>query len=220
MKRAITSACAALLLGGHAAALHAQALPAHAAASRIEAVVLDQGYGMGYNGMITLEYQPMVLFKDGRYTSHADSAVMAQPRIDGRWQRDAAGYALIGNNGKVLHVPAKLRARPAAPGGTLEGAYRSLSGVGQAGTGVAVVAAWKNLQFGRDGSVRLAQGAGASTGDTVTHGSRAGMARYQLDGYAIALAHADGRVETRLFYFFPDSDNAIGLGDDTLSKRR
>jgi hypothetical protein len=46
------------------------------------------------------------------------------------------------------------------------------------------------------------------------------MARCQLDGCAIALANADGRVETRLFYFFPDSDNAIGLGDDTLSKRR
>lgn len=53
-----------------------------------------------------------------------------------------------------------------------------------------------------------------------TNGRQAAIARYRLDGHAITLTFPDGRTETRLFYFFPDSDTAIGLGSDTLSLRR
>ena len=189
------------------------------AAGRIEAVVLKQGYGMGYGGAITLRYAPAVLLRDGSYTTDVDSALQAQPRIDGRWRRDGGGFELIARDGKRARVPAQMRARPADPGATLAGAYRSLSGAGGQNLHVAVVAAWKNLRFARDGSVRAAQGAGADAGNLVTGGSRAAVARYRLDGHTIALTHPDGRTETRLFYFFPDSDNTIGLGADTLSAR-
>ena len=100
------------------------------AAGRIEAVVLKQGYGMGYGGAITLRYAPAVLLRDGSYTTDVDSALQAQPRIDGRWRRDGGGFELIARDGKRARVPAQMRARPADPGATLAGAYRSLSGAG------------------------------------------------------------------------------------------
>lgn len=184
----------------------------------IEAIVLEQGYSAGFGGAITLRYKPRVLFSDGSYTADAATALQPQPRIDGRWKRDGDGWTLTPDDGKDVKLPAKMLARPATPGATLEGAYRSLSGVGNVQNNVPVVAAWKNLQFARDGSVRTAQGAGSD--DMAAYGHQAVMARYRLDGYTMALTYPDGRTETRLFYFFPDSDTAIGLGGDTLSLRR
>lgn len=186
----------------------------------IDSVVLVQGYGMGYGGMVTVEFRPAVLFKDGSYTREASSALSAAPRRDGRWTRSGGGWVLVGNDGKSTTVPAKMRARPASGGTTLDGNYRKMGGVGTPGTGVAVVATYESMQFKRDGSVQMGKAAGASTSSMATSSRSGGAARYQLDGYSIALRHADGRSERRLFYFFPDSDNAIGVGASTLSKRR
>jgi hypothetical protein len=187
---------------------------------QIEAVVLRQGYSMGYGGAITLEYTPAVLFRDGSYSQDTARALEGNAQVDGRWQRSGSGWALTPNKGKPVDVSAKMLARPAKTGATLEGAYRSLSGVGSPNANVAVVAAWKNVQFSSDGTMLQAQGAGADAGNVVTASSKANTARYQLSGYSIAMTYPDGRTETKLFYLFPDSDNAIGLGGSTLSKRR
>jgi hypothetical protein len=187
---------------------------------RIEAVVLRQAYSMGYGGAITLEYNPAVLFRDGSYSEDTARALEGNARVDGRWQRSGSGWALSPNKGKPVDVSAKMLARPAKAGASLNGEYRSLSGVGGLNANVAVVAAWKNVQFSSDGTVRQAQGAGANAGSVVTASSKASAARYQLNGYSIAMTYPDGHTETKLFYLFPDSDNAIGLGGSTLSKRR
>lgn len=188
--------------------------------AQIEAVVLQQGYSTGFGGAITLTYRPAVLFSDGTYTGNAARALEGSAPIDGRWKRTDSGWTLNPANGKAVEVAAKMLARPAQPNATLEGEYRSLSGVGATNANAPVVAAWKNLQFARDGSLRAAQGAGASAGSVATASSKTEAATYRLDGYRITITQADGRSETRLFYFFPDSDRAIGLGDSTLSKRR
>jgi hypothetical protein len=193
------------------------AMPARGNA--IEAVVLNANFGMGYNGMVTLKYDPVVLFKDGGFTRDTDRALQDQPRIDGRWRRAGNGWSLVANDGKVKNVEAKMRARPAPAGATLEGQYRSMSGVGNAQMNVPVVAAWKNLQFSRDGTVRTAQGAGADAGNVVTSSRQAATKRYRLQDYTITFTDPDGGSETKLFYFFPDSDRSIGLGGDTLSRR-
>lgn len=196
--------------------------PAASAApqNEIEAVLLEQGYASGYGGAITVVYRPRVLFRDGRYTADAARALEAAPPIDGRWQRSGPGWTLTGRDGKTKRIEAKMRARPAPPGATLTGAYRRLSGVGGAPMNVPVVAAWKNLQFFPDGTVQTAQGAGADAGKVFTHDSRSARPRYRLDGHTIEFAHADGRSERRLFYFFPDGDKAIGVGASTLTRRR
>lgn len=187
---------------------------------QIEAVVLQQGYGMGYGGAITLEYKPAVLFRDGSYSQDTARALEGNARADGRWQRSGNGWALTPNKGKPVEVSAKMLARPAKAGATLDGDYRSLSGVGSLNANVAMVAAWKNVKFSSDGTVRQAQGAGADAGSVVTGSSKETAARYQLNGYSITMKYPDGNTETKLFYLFPDGDNTIGLGGSTLSKRR
>jgi hypothetical protein len=200
-----------------AAAVGCSAAPASAGArDRIESVVLETDYEMGLGGM-TLVYRPHVLFKDGTYTSDADTALQPKPRIDGRWRRGGKGFELVRNDGKKVSVAAKMRARPARGGQSLDGAFSSMSGVGSPGTGVPVVAAWKNLVFSSDGTVRSDRGAGVS-GDGVAGSSQsADTMRYRLHGYTITLTRADGQSETRLFYFFPDGDKVIGVGSSTLS---
>lgn len=197
------------------------AMPA-AAAPRIEAVVLHRGHGMGYGGAITVAYRPRVLFADGRYTTDAAQAIADRPRIDGRWQRQGSGYLLqpARQDAKPERIEAAMTARPAARGATLDGEYRSLSGVGAAGTGVPVVAAARAMRFSPDGTVASLSSASAITGTTVSTGHRQAVGRYALDGWTVTLTGADGRAETRLFYFFPDGDDVIGLGAGTLSRRR
>lgn len=204
------------------AASIAVALPALAAAPRIEAVVLHRGHGMGYGGAITVAYRARVLFTDGSYTTDAHQALADSPRIDGRWQREGGGFVLqpAKAGAKPERIDPKMKARPALRGATLEGEYRSLSGVGSPGTGVAVVAAARAMRFAKDGTVALQTSASASTGDTVTTGHRGAVARYALNGWTITTTDPDGRAQTRLFYFFPDGQDVIGIGGSTLSRRR
>lgn len=201
--------------------LAAWPLLAAADGARIEAVVLRPGHGTGLNGMITVEYRPAVLFGDGTWTADAARALGGSARPDGRWEKAGAGWRLTAQrDGKVVEVPAKLAARPAAPGATLEGEYRAIGGVGSALMNVPVVAAAKTLRFHRDGRVQREQAAGSTTAVAATSSRSGSEGRYRLDGWAITLEGADGRSERQLFYRFPDSDDAIGVGGATLSRRR
>jgi hypothetical protein len=206
-----------------AAALTAAAatLPA-AAAPVIEAVVLHRGHGMGYGGAITVAYRARVLYADGRYTTDAKEALGPRPRTDGRWQWQGGAYLLQPDKpgAKPERIEPKMKARPAARGATLQGEYRSLSGVGATGMNVPVVAAARALRFAKDGTLTTQVSASAATGDVAATGHRGAAARYALDGWTIMMSGSDGRADTRLFYFFPDGDDVIGVGGSTLSRRR
>ena len=84
---------------------------------------------------------------------------------------------------------------------------------------MAVVTTPNSFEFHRDGTGVADRSAGASTGSIVTSSRRVGAARYRLDGYSIVFEHPDGRTERQLFYYFPDSDKAIGFGGSTLTIR-
>jgi hypothetical protein len=192
-----------------------------AADRAIEAVVLTTAWSpSGIGGTVVMNYRPAVLYKDGSFSRDAERALRSDAPIDGRWQRDGSGFVLQGADGKAQQVPAKMRARPAAAGQTLEGAYRSLSGAGAAGTGVSTVAAFNSMEFSASGRLILAQGAGASGGGLSTRGTQSATARYQLDGHTITVTHDNGQREQRLFYLFPDSDRAVGVGALSLAARR
>ena len=211
--KAITAVVAA------AAAALATAAPA---APPIEAVVLHRGHGMGFGGAITVAYRPRVLYADGRYTTDAKEALSTRPRIDGRWQRQGGGYLLQPDKpgAKPERIEPKMAARPAARGTTLQGEYRSLSGVGATGTNVPLVAAARALHFAKDGTLTDKASASTTTADVAATGHRGAAARYALDGWTITMTGGDGRADTRLFYFFPDGDDVIGVGGSTLSRRR
>lgn len=186
---------------------------------RIADVVLARGSGTGYNSMVTLVFRPRILFRDGTYSEDPDAVFEPKPVIDGRWRRDGKGWVLTGKDGQTSRFGPDSRARPAAPGSTLSGEYANMSGVGAANTGVAVVSTWNNFEFYHDGTVVSDRGAGASTSSLVTGGRRTGSARYRLEGYSIVFQRPDGQAERKLFYYFPDSDKAIGFGDSTLTLR-
>lgn len=199
------------------------ALPSVAAASpSIEAVVLRPGYGMGYGGAVTVAYRARVLYADGGYATDATGALGPSPRIDGRWQRDGGGYVLqpAKDGAKPEHIKPNMKAKPARRGTTLEGEYRNLSGAGATGMDAPLVAAARSLRFAKDGTLISTASASAATGDTVATGHSGAAARYTLDGWTITTTDTDGRSDTRLFYFFPDSNDVIGVGGSTLSRRR
>lgn len=222
----VTTGAHGALQSAPAQAGKAQPASAPVGASRaadIDAVVLVQGYSMtGVGGAILLKYSPAVLYGDGSYSKDARRALQGDARIDGRWHRNGGGWALTDQKGKTTQVKASMRALPAGRGSRLQGSYRSLGGVGAPGQDVAVVSAWSAMQFARDGSVQMGQGAGATTDTVVTGAKGSNAARYELDGHVITLIFADGRREQRLFYFLPgkEGQQAIGVGASTLSMRR
>lgn len=191
------------------------------AATPIETVVLERGHSLGFGNAITVVYRPRVLFADGRWTGAPASALGNAPRIDGRWQREGDAFVLTNTQGQRKRIAASLQARPASPGLRLDGEYRRSGGAGAAGTGTgtAVVAAWSAWRFHPDGRLAAAQGAGATAGGVATASSSGQAARYRLDGWTLTVEHGDGRLERQLFYRFPDSDRAIGVGAQVLSRR-
>jgi hypothetical protein len=189
------------------------------AATPIETVVLERGHSLGFGNAITVVYRPRVLFADGRWTGAPASALSDAPRIDGRWQRDGDTFVLTTAQGQHKRIAASQQARPASPGMRLDGEYRRSGGAGAAGTGTAVVAAWSAWRFHPDGRLAAAQGAGATAGGVATDSATGQAARYRLDGWTLTVEHGDGRRERQLFYRFPDSDRAIGVGAQVLSRR-
>jgi len=202
--------------------------PCLALAKSIERVVLAQAYGMGYGGIITVEFRPRVLFKDGTYTSDAEHALDDNPRIDGQWRSSGSDYDLVDRKGKHTSVKANMVAIPADQA-TIEGTYRSISGAGAIGGDVPVVAAKAAVQFMSDGTAYFTKSAGASTQhlqdgsqDTMASASHGGdRAKYRLEGYAITLQRPGAGTETKLFYFYPGKNGkgAIGIGAKSYSSR-
>lgn len=201
---------------------------ARADARTIEAVVLDESWTMGIGGSMVLKYRPVVLFADGSYTRDAEKALTNAAKIQSRWRKEGGDYFITDSEGKPKKLRAKMIARPARAKQTLTGRYASMSGLGGGGTGTAMVVAYKDYSFAADGSVRMDRGAGASTNDqtgaaegtSVVTSSKSGSAgRYSIDEYTITLS-LDGKSTQALFYFYPDSDDAIGIGGGTFLKKK
>lgn len=185
----------------------------------IERVVLAQGYGSGYGGMVTVEFRPAVLYRDGTYSADSATALTEAAVLAGRWSEEGDGWRLEPDGEEPVDVPASMAARPAVGGATLEGVYRNIGGVGAPGTGVPVVVAWSEVEFSGDGTLRAAQGGGVDAGDVGAGGQSSATGRYTLDGWTATVEYDDGRTETGLFYLYPDSDGAIGFLGRTLSRR-
>lgn len=195
----------------------------------ITAVVLSEGWTMGIGGSLVLRYRPVVLYSDGSYTRDAEKALRGNAPIAGRWRKEGAEYVLAKADGKTEKIRAKMVARPARAKQGLVGRYASMSGLGGGGTGTTMVVAFKDYYFAADGTVRTDRGAGASTPtdssigpDTsvVTSSKASDAGVYSLDGYKITLSLADGKSEQQLFYYFPDSDDAIGIAGGTFLKKK
>ncbi|WP_232629916.1 hypothetical protein [Methylobacterium sp. Leaf118] len=223
----------------------AAASPRHAANwDAVEGVYFRSIPSFGVGGMMTMDFEPLIILRDGTYYEIADTALeevdlaaerVAKPRRFGRWTRAGAGFVLTGSNGKAndykLGDGSFFRAFPAGSGETVARAYRRLSGGGNSALGGDVSIAIESRyafradgRYGRGGSVG-ALNSGASTGVGTAIGRRRAPedGRYSLDRHTLTLTGADGRSR-RVFFAYgsqkdpPEVDrDMIFVGDDVFS---
>ena len=200
----------------------------YVSSSQIVGVYLNENYTSGVGGMVVLEYDPVLLLRDG--TAYEDFDVpptelniasfkKARPRRVGRWTKTAAGYSVRFNGDKSSSdLKASFKVKPAAAGQKLSGEYRTIGGGGNTALGGDVMVAYSNTYvFDRNGRFSGERaGGGGNSGVTVATSSK-NAGTYTLSGYALRLKYNDGRVVRQLFYFYPDEDSkgkpVIGIGN-------
>ncbi len=205
-------------------AVEPPAEPRHAANwAAVEGVYFRSTTGVGVGGMVVIEFEPLILFRDGSYYEIDDAALedvdlaaerAAKPRRFGRWTRSSDSYVLTGTGGKPqdyrLQNGSFFKAYPAAAGErTIARSYRRMSGGGNTAMGGDVMIAVSNrYDFRSDGTY----GRGGSTGATnsgATSGVSSAMSRrrppeggrYGLDRHTLTLTGPDGRIR-RLFFAY------------------
>ncbi len=197
-------------------------------------VILSQEYTVGIGGMTIIEFRPYLLFKDGsimRGPSEAPADMdvsrsrAARPKDWGRYTIADGRIQAQWDDGKRQTIEKWWVARPAKSGARLSGLYRYSGGGGNTALGgSAIVVRSNQYQFNTDGSFindGFGGGSNSSVGVQTAAGSgRQGSGNYHLDGYTIELRTTDGGVQRLLFFFFPDGEDAIGVGPKVLSKQK
>jgi hypothetical protein len=191
----------------------------------IDAIAFDSVTHFGYGGMLTFDPTPMVLFKSG------DVAYMtvlnapeglaahraAHPKLWLRWRRE--GNAILIGTAQWRRLPYTKTLGPAPAGYRLTGNYQSLSGGGNIAVGGSSgVIAWSNLSFDRSGAFTSGGGSGSFT---ETNGGEARVATsgvradehgaYEVNGYALTLRYASGRVEQRVIVVDPKEPDVVWI---------
>jgi len=193
--------------------------PAWASGNGFDRAVLVQEFGMGSGGMMSLQFNPLLLFRDGSARRDPTAppqdvdlkrSQAAEPDAWGRWQ--AAGKLLqvqwpTGRTDKYDHW---WPMRPAREGQALSGRFDHTSGGGG-------FIDSETFVFGADGRFEAGRVAGGSSGGTEVRSRRARTGRYRLGGHALELAFDDGQPLRLFFGFFPDSDRSICLGPRSYS---
>ena len=198
------------------------------APSQIVGIYLNESYTSGVGGMIVLEYEPVLLLRDG--TAYEDFEVpptelnvasfkKARPSSVGRWTKTATGFSVrFGGDKSASDLKASFRVKPAIAGEKLAGEYTTIGGGGNTAMGGDVMIAYSNeFNFDRNGRFSGERsGGGGNSGVTVSSTSK-NAGTYSLSGYALRLKYNDGRVVRKLFYFYPDKGSkgkpVVGIGN-------
>ncbi|AWN50085.1 hypothetical protein DK419_15870 [Methylobacterium terrae] len=211
------------------AAAEPSAEPRHAANwAGVEGVYFRSTTGVGVGGMVVIEFEPLILFRDGGYYEIDDAALedvdlaaerAAKPRRFGRWTRSGDAYVLTGTGGKPqdykLQDGSFFKAYPAEAGErTITRSYRRMSGGGNTAMGGDVMIAVANRYdfrpdgtYGRGGSTG-ATNSGATTGvsSAVSRRRPPEGGRYGLDRHTLTLTGADGRSRRLFFAYGSEKD--------------
>lgn len=143
----------------------------------VEKVFLNPETGVGVGGMVLVNYEPYVLFKNGMIRRAPDIALAelnaqtddAFPGYWGTWKRQSANkIAVTWDNGKTETMDDHLLAKPGPANFKLNGFYRSISGGGNTAMGGDVMTFSQNsFQFHPDGTFTNDR-AGGGTSSNVT----------------------------------------------------
>lgn len=230
--RAIAVACRTALAelgGGKAPAPTATAAPPPAKAapaahagnwSKVAGVYFRSTTGFGAGGMVTVAFEPLILFNDGSYYEIDDAALedtdlaaerAAHPRRFGRWTGGGTRFVLTGTSGKPqdyqLQQGSFFKAFPAGAA-PLAGPFKATGGGGNAAMGGDVFIMTQSiLNFGAGGRFTTDRFAGAMNSGNTTgvastvRGGGKGGGTYSVDRHTLTLRHADGKTERRFFAF-------------------
>jgi hypothetical protein len=194
--------------------------------AQIEGIYLHLSYNLtGIGGTLKLEYTPYLLLKDGTIyrnliepPTDLDVAKSRQtePKMWGRWQKSGKSIIVQWNDGKNETWDKHWYiARPAKKTDRLKGVYGSLTGGGST-SGVAA----DDIVFSDDGSFGRESAVSDLNSPLYTHNKSNSSGTYALDGYTLELRYANGKTERRAFYFYPDSNDHIGIGKKVYSLRK
>jgi hypothetical protein len=190
--------------------------------SKVEGVYFRSYTSFGVGGMVTQEFEPVVLFNDGSYYEVEGPALedvdlaasrRAKPRAWGRWAKAPGGYALTNDRGKTstekLQGGSFFKAFPAeTSGGKLSATYSRVSGGGNSAMGGDITIGGRtDISFNPDGSFGRRSGGGAigsgnQSGVGLGVSSRSGsQGRYTIQRHTITIAGPDGRPQRQFFAF-------------------
>jgi hypothetical protein len=194
--------------------------------AEIDGIYMHLTYGlMGIGGTVSMSYTPYLLLKDGTIyknltTAPADLDVVksrqAESRMWGRWQKNGNSIIVQWNDGKrEIWKDQWYVTRPAGKNDRLRGLYRFLTGGGST-SGVAA----NDIEFSADGSF-IRKGVVSDRNSPIYTTRRSeSSGTYLLDGHTIELRYANGKIERRAFFFYPDSNDHIGIGAQVYSLRK
>ncbi|TCP33626.1 DUF6683 family protein [Sphingomonas sp. BK235] len=189
---------------------------AHAANwAQVEGVYFKSFTSFGVGGVVTQDFEPIVLFRDGRYYEVEGPALedvdlaasrARSPRAWGQWKRQGDTFLLTDERGRVsdhrLQQGSFFKAFPAeAAGGALERPYKRVSGGGNSALGgTMAIAAQTNIAFTRDGRFSNRSSAGASGANVAAYSRRpATGGRYRVARHTISFTDAGGRTRREFF---------------------
>ncbi|WP_244473672.1 hypothetical protein [Methylobacterium sp. Leaf112] len=214
--------------------------------SAVEGVYFRAATGVGVGGMVVIEYEPLILFRDGSSYEIDDAALedvdlteerIAKPRRFGRWTRSGNRFVLTGADGKpqdnTLQGGSFFKAYPADAGErAIARTYRRLSGGGNSAMGGDVMISVASRYafradgtYGRGGAVgAVNSGATSGAGSAMSRRGAPEGGRYALDHHTLTLIGEDGRSR-RLFFAYgsrkdppqPDRDMAF-IGASVFSQ--
>jgi hypothetical protein len=194
--------------------------------SQIEGIYLNLFYTLtGIGGSFKMEYRPYLLLKDATiYRNLAGPPTdldvvksrQTEPKMWGRWRKSGNSIIVQWNDGKSdtwdknWHI-----ARPAKKTDRLKGVYGSLTG---GGSTTAVAA--DDFVFSDDGRFGRESAVSDLNNPLYTLNKSNNAGTYALDGYTLELRYSNGKTVRRAFYFYPDSDDHIGIGEKVYSLRK
>ena len=222
-----------------ARAAQASARPANAttpaaSAGALHGYGLIQTYGMGYGGMITVKFQPAVLFQNGEILTDLDGLAdpagdrRANPAHWSRWRQTGGVYEYATQSGKWNKVLNNQVWR-SAPVTSLSGRFTHTGGGGNLAVGgtdaVFTQRSFDFLPGGRVARDALAsasssvEGGGSKTSTTTASRSGQRVGRYTVQGLTLQIAFDDGSRESHTFMTYPRDPGIIWIDGAAYTRK-
>ena len=220
--------------GGAAPATGGAAAPAAAHAGnwqQVDGVYFKSYTSFGVGGMMIQDFEPVVLFRDGRYYEVEGPALedvdlaasqARKPSVWGRWRKQGGTFVLTDHKGNThdyqLQEGSFFKAFPAeATGAKLSRAYKRISGGGNSAIGgTMAIAVQSEVAFTPDGRFTRGSNMGATGANVAAYSRRpAAGGQYRIARHTITMTGPDGRP-VREFFAFGSQGNPARFDDDML----